>query len=270
MSSAQILSGPDIWGQLDDPRTVVHGMYDEIGGPLYADFCVSDRSEIAEFVSAVRRTRGEVLELAAGAGRLTFPLLAAGRTVVATELSTTMLGLLRERLDRSPRTLQDRCEVIGADMRTIALHRTFGAIVLGTTSISLLSPAERAETFVRVREHLVTGGAFLLTTLDLGETGRAEDRAEYEMYDSAGELYLLAERVSADRMSREVALAPRRPNDDGSVAFVCRSTVAVLSVADLTREATQAGLSLVSVERCEGSGDRYLSHLLTFTTGATP
>lgn len=262
------LTAEELWLLVDDPRTVRHGMYDEVGGPLYAAFCASDRQELAEYTAAVRRTTGDVLELAAGAGRLTLPLLATGRNVLATELSPTMLRLLEERLLTAPRTLRERCEVAVADMRSFAFGRRFGAVVLGTTSISLLNREGRAAMLACVREHLAPGGVLLVSTLDLAEEAQGEDQAEHVMTDDGGREYLLAERVAADGSSREVALAPRRRSGEATADPVCVSTVAVLRPSELIADAERAGLVAVSAVECAGFESRYRSHLLGFAADA--
>ena len=253
-----------VWDIVDDPAATLHGMYDEVGGPLYASLCLEDRHEVSEYIAALRATTGPVLELAAGNGRLTFPMLAAGHQVVATEFSPTMLGLLKEKIAHAPSTVRKRIKTILADMRKFDLRQQFGAIVLGATSISLLDESGRGAMFAMVRKHLQKGGRFLVTTLDLSEQARNDVHSEHVLRDSSGPANLLAERVDSAGASREVVLAPLAPTDNGSVSFVCHSIVAVLTVEVLASEARAAGLMLESVVLCQGYEGRHRLYLLTF------
>jgi len=149
-------------------RLRIVDFYDEMGSAVYHELTRDDHSEVAELTRLLRRCDGAVLELACGAGRLTLPLLAGGREVVAVDKSSRMLELLAERLaGPGGRRLAARLTMLLADMTQIALGRKFGAIVLGTTSVSLLGATERCELFKRVREHLADGGRFFMSNLEV-------------------------------------------------------------------------------------------------------
>ena len=101
----------EIVGELGAGVTV-HDMYDPVGSAFYDDISRHDHHEVREILAAIRGVPGEVLDLAAGSGRLTVPMLASGRTVTALELSHTMLDLLRRRLSELPAELRGRAAVV--------------------------------------------------------------------------------------------------------------------------------------------------------------
>ncbi|NTW39143.1 MAG: class I SAM-dependent methyltransferase, partial [Cellulomonadaceae bacterium] len=76
-------------------------MYVGRGAELYDEIARVDVTEIRELLHEVRTVRGRVLELAAGSGRLTLPLLAFCHEIVAVDISADLLAILAERAART-------------------------------------------------------------------------------------------------------------------------------------------------------------------------
>lgn len=266
----------ELLAELGD-RAELHDVYDEIGSPVYHDVSVRDTHEVRELVGLVRRTPGAVLELAAGSGRLTLPLLALGREVTALELSGDMLELLDERLAQAPGRLRERCVPVRGDMSSFALGRRFEVIVLGTTSISLLDEEGRAGLYAAVREHLAPGGRFLLSTVDIVTSGgpgpdavqapaeaeaeaEAEPEAVIEAAGVSGRVYRMHDYWPAGSDTRTVTIFPATVGDEGPVT-VCTTTVGVLPADRLETELERAGLTVLSRHPLPGAW-RYRDVLL--------
>ncbi|WP_308313070.1 daptide-type RiPP biosynthesis methyltransferase [Streptomyces sp. ISL-1] len=250
--------------QLGD-RAELHDVYDETGSRVYHDVSVRDTHEVRELVALVRRIPGAVLELAAGSGRLTMPLLALGREVTAVELSAAMLELLSERLAEAPERLRERCVPVQADMSSFALGRRFEVIVLGTTSISLLDEEGRAGLYAAVREHLAPGGRFLLSTVDIvtpddPEAAEAVPEAVIAAVGAGGRAYRMHDYWPAGADTRTVTIFPAEIGDEGPVT-VCTTTVGVLPVDQLGAELGRAGLTVLSGHPLPGAW-RYRDVLL--------
>jgi SAM-dependent methyltransferase len=99
---------------------------------------------------------GRILELGAGSGRVTLPLLRDGHEVVAVDRSTQMLKALRARLRP-----QDRCRVVAGDLRDFALHARFPLVVAAFNTLEhLYTRVELAACLRRVAAHLAPGGRF--------------------------------------------------------------------------------------------------------------
>ena len=240
-------------------RVVLHDLYDDVGAPVYAELVEADTHEIREILRAVAPTKAAVLELAAGSGRLTLPLLALGREVTALELSPAMLDELRRRLDLAPAGLRDRATLVHADMADFDLGRRFGAIVLAATSLTLLDQAGRRGLYASVRRHLDAGGRFLLTVLDpYNEGGEAE--VVHEVDTASGRAYRLVEyRVPGEGLRYVTVFPLKLP---AGQVHVCRSTVRVLESADVVVELEQAGLRVAARTPIDGPDDRYRALLL--------
>lgn len=106
-------------------------LYSGAGTDFYDRLVGSDRAEIREMLALARGTEGPILDVAAGSGRLTVPLVRSGKRVTAIDLSDDMLSRLR-------RTLPDHAtlECVVADMRDFSLPQQFGLVIIGATSIS--------------------------------------------------------------------------------------------------------------------------------------
>lgn len=242
-------------------RAVLSDLYDEVGWEIYHQISVQDSSEVRELLTLMRAHRGPVLELAAGTGRITVPLLAAGREVVALELSPSMLQGLRERLASAPARLRDRCTLVQGDMREFSLGRDFPVIVLGTSSVSLLDREGRQQLFHCVRRHLAPGGRFLLTTVLVNRSDAPEDDDfEFELTTPDGRQLRIFEHWSLGAEARTAVIMPADPPAEGRVP-VCVTTIRVLPPEQLRAELATAGLRVFRTVPVL-SGQRHADHLL--------
>ncbi|MEV1171262.1 daptide-type RiPP biosynthesis methyltransferase [Nonomuraea sp. NPDC049784] len=224
-------------------RAEVHDLYSAAGAAVYHDMAGADTQEVRELVALVRGLPGPVLDLAAGSGRLTLPLLALGREVTALDLSESLLALLRERLAQSRGRLAERCTPVHADMRDFALDQRFGAIVLGTSSISLLDAAGRAALYRGVRAHLLPQGRFLLTTVEL-HAPPGQEEAEFAFTGPSGRSYRFFERWAPLDGRRVVAIFPAETETEQLT--VCTTTIGVLPADLLESELTEHGFAVRS------------------------
>lgn len=240
------------------PRgTVVQDMYSPAGAPIYHDFAGASAMELPEILREVRRHPGPVLELAAGSGRITMALLGLGRPVIALDLSPSMLAILRGRLAALPPRLGTLCRPVQGDMTQFSLEAPVGVAVLGTTSISLLSDAQRARSLRCIRDALDTGGVLVLTTVQLADPGDVAERALEAVGDS-GRTYRLHEVIAPDRGTRCSVVIDEA--EDGAPARVVASRIALLPPERLAEDLLAASLepSLVRVV----PADRYESVLM--------
>ncbi|MFF3339148.1 daptide-type RiPP biosynthesis methyltransferase [Streptomyces flavidovirens] len=242
-------------------RAVLCDMYDATGSEVYHDLAGGNTLEIRELLAAIRPFPGPVLDLAAGSGRLTFPLLAAGRPVTALELSPDMLRLLHARLAGAPASLRGRCDTVQADMSDFSLGRRYAVVVLGTTTVSLLDAAGRAGLYRAVRDHLAPGGRFLLSTVDLDPADAGPAEAELLHVTESGRRYRMFEHWVAGSGTRTVTVFPAEPGASGPVP-VCTTSINVLPVAVLEEELDRAGFAVRSRIPLTGAGERHHDVLL--------
>jgi SAM-dependent methyltransferase len=101
---------------------------------------------------------GRILELGAGTGRVTEPLLQAGYRVTAVDLSPEMLAKATARL--APHA--QRIRVVCADARNLALGERYSRVFAPYGMVAhLVSDDDRRAAFRGVYDHLEPGGAFV-------------------------------------------------------------------------------------------------------------
>ncbi|MFD9113001.1 daptide-type RiPP biosynthesis methyltransferase [Streptomyces bottropensis] len=249
-------------------RAVTGDLYAEAGAQVYHDVAGRSTHEVRELTGLVRTLPGDVLDLAAGSGRLTMPLLALGRRVTALDLSPYMLRLLEDRLAAAPAALRERCTVVEADMSAFALGRAFPVIVLGTTSVSLLDERGRTGLYRAVRRHLAPGGRFLLSTVGMDTDSGQPAEAELVVEAEAGRAYRMFEHWAVGDSARTVTVFPARIPDDDSPVQVTTTSVGVLPAALLEAELAAAGLTVRARHPLPAVGSRH--HDVLLETEVTP
>jgi len=94
--------------------------------------------------------RSQILELGAGAGRITHELIALGHDVVAVDNSSAMLAFVRG------------AETVLADMETLNLERRFPVVVLASNFINDPTPQSRRAFLECCARHVLPSGQVLL------------------------------------------------------------------------------------------------------------
>ena len=118
----------------DDPYREFADVYDVYLGagpddlPLYLDYA--------------RQLGGPILEVGAGAGRLTLPLARAGAAVVAVDLSGAMLARLGARLAQEPLEVRRRVRVIRADASRLPLRDRYRLVLVPSPTLTCLLTVE--------------------------------------------------------------------------------------------------------------------------------
>ena len=244
----------------DVPRRDVYGA---VGSAVYHRLVAADRSARSTCGISLRASRGPVLELACGSGRLTLPLLAAGATVTGIDLSPEMIALLRQALRESPklRGRADRLTTLVGDMAAFDLAGRFGLVVLGTTSVTLIDAPQRAACFRRVRAHLAAGGRFLVSTVDFPDRGGPFEIASALGGHPGATLHEYVDPAAGRRWTTIVV-----EDERGAREAFC-SAPALLPSGALTAELESAGLEVVRRDAVPGA-DRTLVVLECVARGA--
>ncbi len=188
-------------------------LYDEHGGPIYHDITGADDSELREVLTLLRdiTPAGAVLELAAGAGRMTLPILASGRAVTALDSSDTLLGILRGRLGELVPAAAARAHLVTADMADFRLPSRYAAIALGSTTITLLPPDRRPALYRCVRTHLQPDGCFIVTVPLPAESGAHLASVHRVATGLSGTRYDMYDEVQEGTAYRTVTVIPHQP-----------------------------------------------------------
>ncbi|MFF8188027.1 daptide-type RiPP biosynthesis methyltransferase [Microbacterium sp. NPDC016588] len=220
------------------------------GARFYDDLVGPDRSEIREVLDIARRVGPAVLDLAAGSGRVTLPLVRIGKRVTALDLSADMLARLREALPAGT-----SCDVVVADMCDFDLGRDFDLIVLAATSITLLGPDDRRGLFATVFRHLAPRGAFVLSVAGGGALRTLRESADHEIAVGST-VYLQSQQVEHEGACRVVNWMPLPlPPAPGPVP-VLTTRLHILDETAVTGELQDAGFAVPEVIPVVANGIR--------------
>lgn len=241
---------------------VVHDLYGDRGSRVYEDTALLDPTEIRELSRLVRRGSGPILELAAGSGRLTLPLLASRRPVTAVELSPSMLGLLQRKAAELPEALSSNLRLVECDMSRIDLDETFETVVLGTASISLLDAEDRRRLLKAIADHLSTDGRLWLSVAELEvdpQDGTAALDGHVEVTGSSGASYRVHYFWQPGEPRRFVGIYDREQEEPRDLYV---SAPAVIDVPLLHRELDQAGFRVIDRHPVSGSWSGFDEYFL--------
>jgi len=132
--------------------------YDRVAH-LY-DAYVQTEFDIPFFLREAQKARGPVLELTAGTGRVSIPLLRAGIDLTCVDSSADMLDVLRGKL----RTEELTAEVVCADVCHLSLDKHFALICIPFHSFAELTDLDQQRRALQViRTHLAPQGRFICT-----------------------------------------------------------------------------------------------------------
>lgn len=124
------------------------------------DALVTTEADIGFFLDAAHHVQGPILELMAGTGRVTLPLVASGAEVVAVDYSPEMLTHLQSKLAQA----RLHANVHLMDVRHLALDQTFPLILLPFHAFpEITDPQDQLTALRAIRAHLAPGGHFICT-----------------------------------------------------------------------------------------------------------
>ncbi|MFK0240580.1 daptide-type RiPP biosynthesis methyltransferase [Microbacterium sp. NPDC090281] len=216
-------------------------LYAGDGTDFYERLVGPDRAEIREMLALARDAADPILDIAAGAGRLTLPLARSGRRVTAIDLSDDMLSHLRRALPE-----ESTVECIVADMRDFSLERRYGLVIIGATSITLLDRVGRSLLYANVHRHLAAGGVFAFTVAggSSAESLMVPRAQEISVPGPRGEeTYLFAQQMEEGGAARVVNWVRVSDIAKGGEVPVLTSRLQVLDHDVLSRELIEAGFT---------------------------
>lgn len=139
------------------------GAVDHYQDPANYDRLYEARTEDRDFYLRRARPARSILEYGAGTGRLTLPLLAAGKDVTAVDTSPAMLDALTRRAAQAGPEVSARLKVRVADMRSFATAQRFDQIIVGFHALGHLYSHRDVVAFLRrAHRHLRPRGELVL------------------------------------------------------------------------------------------------------------
>ncbi len=121
----------------------------------------TDNSDLPFYIKYAQRLGSPILDLAAGTGRVTFPLAQKGHEVVALEQSPSMLSIAKSRFQNYPKEVANRITFVESSMTEFSLNRKFNLIIIPTSFTHALTTEEQLSTLRSVYDHLCDDGLFI-------------------------------------------------------------------------------------------------------------
>ncbi|MCL1903600.1 MAG: class I SAM-dependent methyltransferase [Oscillospiraceae bacterium] len=117
-------------------------------------------------LECVEKTKGDILEIACGTGRVTIPVLkkAIDRNVTAFDLSDTMLSVFREKAAKLPDEITKNLSIENANMTIFNLNKTFGLVILIWRAFQvLLNESDAVQCLKNIKKHMNDDSLFLFS-----------------------------------------------------------------------------------------------------------
>lgn len=134
---------------------------------FYDRYFVGVAGDVDFYVAQARGSRGPILEVGCGSGRVTLPLAHTAVEVVGLDLDVDLLSLARAKLVREDSPTSARVELVKADMADFDLDRTFAQIHIPYRTFQhLLTPMDQISALECLAAHLEEGGLLIFDTFD--------------------------------------------------------------------------------------------------------
>ena len=180
-------------------------LYDSIIADYYdSSPLVSGRKQdVAFYLAQAAASRGPVLELGCGTGRIAIPIAESGLHITGLDISQKMLERAEQKRNSLAPARRDRLRLIHGDMTSFDLHEQFPLIIIPFRPFQhLLSVEAHIDCLTSARRHLADGGRLVMDFFQT-DAARMHDPkfleahfvAEYEM--SGARKVRLFERIVA-------------------------------------------------------------------------
>lgn len=123
--------------------------------------------DVAFYVEQALRSKGPMLELGAGTGRVAWAVASAGVEVLGLDISEAMIRRAEERREQMPATHRELARFVLGDMSDYALEQRFALAVVPFRAFqSLITPESQRSCLSCTHRHLETGGRLIVDLFD--------------------------------------------------------------------------------------------------------
>ncbi|HZS39480.1 MAG TPA: class I SAM-dependent methyltransferase [Polyangia bacterium] len=179
------------------------------------------RDDVRYYRALAAETRGPILELGCGTGRLMVPLVRDGHEVVGVDAAEPMLERLRARLIRLRPEDRERAEVVRGDFRALALGRKFPLVICPFNAFMHLYTRDDVERFfATVRAHLQPRGLFVFDVMNPDLRWLSRDPTRYWArtrfrHPTSGAMMVCSTRITYDAALQICFMHNRYERADG-------------------------------------------------------
>ena len=165
-------------GYVDQP--ILAELYDLV--PAYAK-----RADVNFYLQYCVATKGPILELGCGTGRILLPAAEAGCQITGLDTSRHMLAQCQQKLQRRSESVQGRVRLVQGDMTNFDLAESFRLVIVPFRAfLHVIAVDDQLACLRRVNQHLPMGGRLVLDVFQVDFKKISDPRATEESEDFAG------------------------------------------------------------------------------------
>jgi SAM-dependent methyltransferase len=140
---------------------IVAEVYDRLSSEFY-DYHAK-RGDVEFYAGLAKESGGPVLEIGCGTGRVLIPTARAGAHITGLDLSEHMLEICQNKLERESSDVQDRVNLVRADMRDFDLGIQFSLVTIPFGPFNcLVSVKDQMRCLECIRQHLSDTGVLVM------------------------------------------------------------------------------------------------------------
>jgi SAM-dependent methyltransferase len=182
----------------------------------------AQRADPTFYREEAEKSRGKVLEVACGTGRVLLPIARKGISIVGIDRSPAMLERCYELLAREPKEVQERVRLEQMDMRTFNLGERFALAIIPFRPLQhMVKVADQLSTFRSIHRHLDQGGHLVFDVfnpdLKVLAAGPGEEHEDFP-------LTKLLDGRSVRRTARVTGVHPSRQTSDVELTYYVTDT----------------------------------------------
>ena len=195
---------------------------------LYYEHAYKRRTkDVSLYAELAGRWGGPVLELGAGAGRVTRAIARKGIDVVAVDRVSEMIALAKARLEGEPATARERVRFVRGDARSLRLRRRFPLVIAPFNVLNhLYTRGDWERALAAVERHLAPRGRFVFDVrvpdpIELARDPSRTYRGRSVVHPADGRRYRYGESFEWDPATQvELITMQFEDTDDPSNYFV--------------------------------------------------
>jgi SAM-dependent methyltransferase len=119
--------------------------------------------DINFFIDYALKTRGRILELGCGTGRVLIPTVKSGCEITGLDLSSQMLGKCREKLSQLPDEIREKVKLVQGNMVDFHTGEQYSLVTIPFRPFQhLISVEEQKSCLEHIGQHLIPQGSLIL------------------------------------------------------------------------------------------------------------
>jgi len=145
-------------------------------------------ADIPFYIEYAQKSKGLILELGCGTGRVSIELAKAGFYITGLDLSQKMLEVYKDKIENIPNDVKNRIEIINGNMTNFNLEKRYSLIIAPFRVFQALTKEEDIKKCLScIHKHLDNNGIFIINVFrpnkQLDESWCSEEKIQWERED---------------------------------------------------------------------------------------